>query len=402
MGAATSHSAEASALGFYFQSFFGLSALVGTADDRAAVAIERGDDVELKANNITLLMQLKHSMSDKPPAVTIASRALWRTLKVWIDLLPGVSLAETIFHLVTVGEVAAGSELTALLDPSSCRKALVLALEKEATRVRDERDAAKAAAKALPHADRAEGCSAFLELSSANRLNLLRRVQIVHRIVKIDEMEDEIAGKLNLIRPADRPAMARMLIEWWDRQVVYTLCNKRPRYITRSELLQEIAERVSDLQRDELLPDFTTMSQPADYQPEGMLTRQIVLVGGRDSDIARAIREEWRARQQRAKWVLDRPGMAAKIDDHDTHMREEWSDMHMQMAEDCTTLQESGKCERGLALLRWSHELAHKTVEPIVVGWSAPYYVRGSYQVLAINREVGWHPDYLDRLKDEA
>ena len=57
---ATSHSAEASALGFYFQSFFGLDALVGQADDAAAVAIERADDVELEASNGTHLVQLKH------------------------------------------------------------------------------------------------------------------------------------------------------------------------------------------------------------------------------------------------------------------------------------------------------------------------------------------------------
>ncbi|MET3837658.1 hypothetical protein ABIB58_003022 [Brevundimonas sp. UYEF29] len=48
MGAATPHSAEASALGFYFQSFVGLSTLVGQADDSAIVAVERADDVELK------------------------------------------------------------------------------------------------------------------------------------------------------------------------------------------------------------------------------------------------------------------------------------------------------------------------------------------------------------------
>jgi hypothetical protein len=388
-------------LGFYYQSFFGLSTLVGYAEDSAAVAIERGDDVELKANNVTLFFQLKHSLSQKPPAVTIVSRALWRTLKVWIDLLPRLSLPETRFHLVTVGAITEGSPLAALLDISSCRKALALALEKEALRVLAERDAAdEAGDTVLPHADRADGCSAFINLTSASRLNLLRRILIVQGSRTIDQMEREIAGKLSLIRGSDRLVVARSLIEWWDRQVVYALCEKRPRFIARSELLQEISERVSDLERDTLLPDFTTMSHPADYQPEGMLTRQIALVGGRDSDIARAIREEWRARQQRAKWVLERPGMAAKIGHHDIHMCEEWSDKHKQAAEDCAALEEDGKCKHGLALLRWSHEDAPKAVEPIAIGWSAPYYVRGSYQVLAINCEVGWHPDYLERLKD--
>lgn len=400
----TPHSAEASALGFYFQSLFGLDALVGYADDSAAVAIERGDDVELRANNEDLLFQLKHSMSPNPPALTLASRALWRTLKVWIDLLPTVSLAQTHFHLVTVGSIAAGSPLTALLRDGSPRESLALALEKEAERVLRERDAAKqAAATSLPHTDRADGCAAFAALTPSNRTNLLRRIRVVQRTSTINHLEKKIADKLTLIKVEHRLAIARSLVEWWDRQVIYALCDRRPRFIVRSELLHQIAERLTDIERDALLPDFTMMSHPADYQPEGTLTRQIALVGGKDSDIARAIREEWRARQQRAKWVQERPGMATTIGRHDSHMCEEWSDRHRQVSEDCLSLEESGKRERGLALLRWSHEEAPKAVEPIAAGWAAPYYVRGSYQVLAINREVGWHPDYLKRLeRDDA
>lgn len=401
MGAATPHSAEASALGFYFQSFVGLSTLVGMADDSAIVAMERADDVELKVNNETLLFQLKHSMGENPPAVTLASRALWRTLKVWIDLLPSLSLPETSFHLVSVGELSANSELGALRMPKSKRAPLVAALVKEAERVALERDVAKAEGKALPHADRADGCAAFLKLSPSVRLNLVRRITVVTGAATIAEMEAEIASKLYQVKAVDRPQIARSLIEWWDRQVVYSLCGRRQRYIGRDELLQEIAERISDIEQDVLMPDFELMAHPADYQPEGLLTRQINLVGGGNSEIARAIREEWRARQQRAKWIVDRPAMASKIERHDAIMREEWSDRHGRIVDDCASMGEEEKCAQGLGLLRWTHEDAPKFIEPISPGWQAPYYVRGSFQVLAINREVGWHPDFAERLKDE-
>jgi len=401
MGAATPHSAEASALGFYFQSFVGLSTLVGQADDSAIVAVERADDVELKVNSETLLYQLKHSMGENPPAVTLASRALWRTLKVWIDLLPSLALAETSFHLVTVGELGADSELTALRTPGSKREALVAALVKEAERVAQEREAAKAEGKKIPHADRADGCDAFLKLSASVRLNLLRRIHVVTGAATIDQMEAEIASKLHQIRERDRPQIARSLIEWWDRQVVYALCGRRQRFIGRDELLQEIAERISDIEHEVLMPDFELMVPPADYQPEGLLTRQIALVGGGNSDIAWAIREEWRARQQRAKWIVDRPAMASKIERHDAIMREEWSDRHGRIVDDCVSVGEDEKRASGLGLLRWTHGDAPKAIEPISPGWQAPFYVRGSFQVLAINREVGWHPDYVERLKDD-
>ena len=37
-------------------------------------------------------------------------------------------------------------------------------------------------------------------------------------------------------------------------------------------------------------------------------------------------------------------------------------------------------------------------VRPIAHGWNAAYYVRGSYQVLAIDLKVGWHADYAKLL----
>jgi hypothetical protein len=76
------HSAEAAALGFYYQSFFALLALMTQETDNAAVGIEQLDDVDLKANGHNLLYQLKHSISPAPPPITLKSKALWKTVKV--------------------------------------------------------------------------------------------------------------------------------------------------------------------------------------------------------------------------------------------------------------------------------------------------------------------------------
>jgi hypothetical protein len=81
-------------------------------------------------------------------------------------------------------------------------------------------------------------------------------------------------------------------------------------------------------------------------------------------------------------------------------LQEHWSDRHSLMIEECSELKEEGKCEAGLRLLRWTHNSAPGSVPPISNGWSAPYYVRGTYQVLAIDLRVGWHPNYSDLLKE--
>lgn len=395
------HAAEGSALGFLYQSFYALLTLVQLNTDNGAVCVERLDDIELKADSQTLLFQLKHSISVKPPAITLKSRPIWRTMKVWIDALPALTLAETKMHLVAVGDIPADSPLMALTDAEADRADLAMAMAEEADRVLEARDAAsKAGKKPLPYGDRVEGCQAFLALSESERLNLLRRTVIRPNSPSIAKIENEIAGYFQLVLAEYRTAVAKRLVEWWDRQVVYSLCGERDRVITRIELQSQVMTIVADLEQDKLVPEFEALGPPDDYQPDGMLARQIELVKGQSFDLKRAIREEWRAREQRGRWTAGNPAMKAKITEYDHVLREHWSDRRDEVLEACMELDVEGKCASGLELLRWTHNDAPKTVQPIAIGWGAPYYVRGSYQVLAINLKVGWHPDYQTMLED--
>ncbi len=396
------HSDEAAALGFYYQAFFALLTLMGQSTDNAAVGIERLDDVELKADGHTLLYQLKHSIAAEPPTSSLKSRPLWRTLKVWSDILSMVTLSETTFHLVAVGGIASNSPLNVLSDPDGDRAELVSAMLEEAQRVIDLRVVAEQSKTPLPFADRVDGCRAFLTLTPTERLNLVRRVKIQLHSPSVGAIEDLIAGHLKILPAEQRPMVAQRLIEWWDRQIVYSICNKRQRVISRAELQHQISAIVGDLEQGKLQAEFETVSPPDDYQPDGVLARQIKLVDGTQSDHSRAIREEWKAREQRSKWLNSNPAMAPIINDYDSILEEHWSDRHSQMAEGCAELEEKEKCASGLKILRWTHEEAPQVVRPIAEGWNAAYYVRGTYQVLAIDLQVGWHPDYKKLLAENG
>jgi hypothetical protein len=398
---ASGHSAEAAALGFYYQTFYALLTLLQTDADDAAVIVEQLDDVELLANGQKLLFQLKHSLSAAPAPVSIKSPSFWSAIRVWIDALPLVSLAETHFHLVTVAPIAASSPLIALTSLQAPKDQLRKELCEEAQRVASRRAEAVAGKKALPFADRADACEAFLGLSETEQLNLLRRATIRQNSASIVNMEGEVVAQLHLFPPEQRESIASRLIEWWDRQVVYSLCDKRDRAITRTELQYQLSVIVAEIEQEKLIPDFELMSAPREYQPDGMLARQILLVDGKESDFSKAIREEWRAREQRHKWANERPGMAVTIAEYDRLLVEHWEDRHSQMVEGCVHSNSSEKCSRGLELLRWTHDDAPHRIRPIADSWSAPYYVRGSYQVLAINLHVGWHADFAALLGGE-
>ena len=402
MGNTEIHSAEAAALGFYYQTFLALLEIIKQSSDNAAVCLERLDDVEISANGSALLLQLKHSMQADPPPITIKSSLLWRTLKAWIDVFPRLSLSETLFQLVTVAKIAEGDPLSALLTPNSDRKLLNSSLVEEAQRVVAEREAAKSAGKDLPHADRVAACETFLRLDEGARKAFLAKITIRPGSPDIGGVEERIADELRVFPAPKRVAIARRLISWWDREVVYTLCGKRERFIALTEVQLAVSEIAADIEREALIPEFEGVMPPEDYQPDGMLARQIELVNGTSTDLRLAIREEWRAREQRSKWINERLDMATKINDYDRVLAEHWSDRHSGMCEECADVSDEQKCLRGRALLRWSHESASSEVRPFAQGWTAPYFIRGSYQVLAIGLQVGWHPQYKDMLGDEA
>lgn len=390
-----SHAAEGAALGFYYQTLYALLTLLEMDTDDAAISIEQLDDIELKIDGQKLLYQLKHSIIPTPPPISLKSRSLWRTMKAWIDVLPQLTISETTFHLVTVAGIPNDSPLRVLVSFDMDREELVKAMEEEAQHVIDERKNAKKSKKPLPYSDRFEGCEAFLALTETDRLNILRRTLIKTDSPTVGEIEELVTTHLRKLVPSEmRPSVAQRLIEWWDRQIIYTLCGKRPRVITKAEQQHEVTIIIGDIEQDRIFPDFETVSQPSDYQPDGMLTRQIQLVEGRNSDLSKAIREEWKAREQRAKWLNEKPSMATVIGNYDLVLQEHWADRHSTILEECCEAEDKEKRSAGLKLLRWTHNEAPNILRPIVDGWNVPYYVRGSYQVLAINLKVGWHPDY--------
>ncbi|GEA68403.1 hypothetical protein PA3_25610 [Acinetobacter pittii] len=396
----TDHSAEASALGFFYQSLYALDTLLGLSTDNAAISIETLDDVQLDENGKNLLFQLKHSIKRNPTSLTIKSKSLWKTFKAWIDVLPKISLSETKMHLVVVGKISEKDPLNKLLDLNDDRATLLQALENEAIRVLDERKKAQQQKKrTLPYADRKDGCEAFMKLKSNVRKNLLDRVFVIAKSPNINEIEKSIAAKLTLFPSAHQTLIAKKLVEWWDRQVIYSLSGVRERYILRSELQSKIMEIAAEIEHEKLMPEFERSDIPTGYIPHAGLIAQIDLVKGRDSDKTKAIREEWRAREQRSKWVRSNPGTAVKIFEYDALLKEYWEDKHISMCEDNEDTDEESKCKDGLELLRWTHNDAPNQIRSIEDGWSSAYYIRGSYQVLAINLTVGWHPDYKKRLK---
>ncbi len=393
-------SAVASAVGYYYQALYALILLL-EGDDDLVVSVETADDVFAESNSAFSLHQLK--CVDPTSTLTLKSVGLWKTLRVWSVFVNSESSRNCLFFLVTTAGIDTSGSLNALLDKSSDRTHLLSELITEAERVIRERQQAAAKGKKgadLPHKERYKGCQEFLDLDQETRKWMVNRIQIQTNAFKPEEIDSEVSKRLQVKKDL-REKIAYRLVEWWDTQIFRSLSNKRSREVRRDELLEKLVGLIRDSDENALFDDYSK-KKPPDLGAEqtDIMVRQIQLVQGTPAQIARAAREKWRARNQRRRWMEDDIGIASEIDEYDDHLIEEWSDRHEHIRELTENADDNEKCSRGYDLLQWSHEKAPLEIRPIRPTWDKPFLVRGTYQMMAELKNVGWHPDYVKLLKE--
>jgi hypothetical protein len=389
-----SHSAHDTAVGFYFQALYALVVLLD-ADDLASAAIEGDDDIQLDGPEPKLI-QLKHSLGNPPP-INEHNDGFWKAIHNWIAHLDE---GHSRFLFVTAAKVDPNSPLTELAIDGSKRQSVVDCLADEAQRVRNRLKHQQNSGKALSYKKRWPGCEAFLDLSVEGRQRLVERIRLMPSTFQATGIVDEVEQRLRTIPMRMRNQVANRLIEWWDWQAASALIGRRERSIGKHEVLERISELIQSLGEEALPDDYGHRIPPEGEGLGNNLTRQIQLVGGGEKRITRAARDRWRARSQRGRWLEERLSNISELKRFDASLEEAWNDRHEQLQEDCTAGHKEPK-SGGLELLDWSYDKAPVQLPPIRPNWRMPYLVHGSYQQMAEELVVGWHPVYRTLLDPE-
>lgn len=420
-------------LGFVFQGLYALILLLD-AGDGDTVSVETQDDVALEGREL-VLSQLKHSLGT-PPDLRITNVGFWKTVRFWAEWLiadrerrplhsPGTAAqipsdsvtpssspsAEpprpgTRFCFITVAAVGNDDALAKAVE-GRARGAgdiasLVEALATEAQRVDDERAEARAAHEPLPHAERAAGCTAFLGLSPDERTRFVERLTILPGHFRITDIQAQVVARLRgRVRVATQERIAERLIEWWDRQVALALMGRRSRGITKEELSGAVHDIIAE-HGTRTLPDDFSWRRPADEdlaaERGNNIERQIALVRGGEHRVDRALLARWRARAQRERWTGSDVSLAPILQKFDDQLKEAWAEKFGPMCDDCVGLGDHEVCRHGRDLVDWAHDDAPRQVPPPRVEWSQPFYAQGMLQQFADQLEVGWHPEFRQRL----
>ncbi|MCI4251559.1 hypothetical protein MRP26_21805 [Bacillus sp. CCB-MMP212] len=398
---ANPHSADDSYLGYYFQGMYALIKLL-EADDYDKVSIETEDDVYLAGKEKTLY-QLKHSIK-AVGKLNEKNDGLWKTLRIWADIIKNNGIDEkTYFIFVTPLRLEESCSLNALSTSNSDREKVINALLQEAQRVSKAREATKKGEE-VPYKTRWKGCEAFIDLTQEQREELVNRITIHPSNFNIKDINTEVEKRIkNTIPISIRKAFVERLIEWWDRRVVLGILEEADREIGKIELTKQIHQIYSSFQEENLPDDFSFRDEEADIDSEigGTMELQIALVNGGSYRIRRAAIARWQARNQREKWIEDDLLNSYALKQFDKKLVKVWGDSFFPMKYDLKDKSDDDLCKNGCELLDWSHNKAHLEIVPILTNWKEPFLVQGSFQQLADELKVGWHPKFAEKIKQQ-
>jgi ABC-3C protein len=235
---------------------------------------------------------------------------------------------------------------------------------------------------------------------------LLTRVDIIDGVLAADEVEEQLERAVRKsVKPARRAALVDRLRGWWHKRAIAHLAavarGEHDR-IGAAELESELLE-IADTLRDENLPiDVLDMAEPSEQEvseSDRIFVAQLRLIALGSERMRRCIYDHNRAFAQRSLWQRDRLLEVGELGRYDHELKEAWARHFLPVSDDDT------EGERDEAALR--REAAERFVEfdrsdlaPIRRDVREGWVARGSLHVIADRLEIGWHPKWLEHLRD--
>jgi hypothetical protein len=110
-----------------------------------------------------------------------------------------------------------------------------------------------------------------------------------------------------------------------------------------------------------------------------------------------AIRNYFRAFEQRSRWVREDLLITGDLEKYEERLKEEWKYRFEQMKDELGE-QETEERKKKLAkkLYKWVETGDHPLIKPRC---TEPFVSRGSLQILSDKKQVGWHPEFKNRLE---
>ena len=384
------HAAPGQAAGYLYQCERGLLELLqraGTEPD-LTLFLEKLDDIELAVGGSPIeVLQVKHHTGPGGD-LSDTSVDLWRTIRVWVDIWPQLLPEERPFlTILTTSRAPEGSVAALLKDVNrdageALRRLLEVASSSASTSTRKAREA-------------------FLKMDPDERRRLVEAVFVRDAQPLIEDIDNSLKAALRVgAREEHLVGLIESLKGWWYGQCVALL-----RGLQRAVSATDLLNRIYDL-RDTYHPD----NLPFDYDWDDLSTQertgyetrlfiqQLKWIAASDKHLQIAVDDYHRAYMNRSRWA--RLGLVHKgeVDDYKDKLVIEWQRRHVRMEEELSP--SASEEERQAAGRRLLGGLDDDCPVHIRKNFDDPNLNRGTYHQLADDKRVGWHPMFVDRLRE--
>jgi hypothetical protein len=392
----TGHSAQAAAAGYLYQCQAALLELVNRGWDHPDLVLflEKLDDVEIDSGDAREALQIKHHAGDAG-SLTDSSVDLWRTIGVWLDILPKLTPGEQpSFALLTTGDAPDGSAASLLRSD----------LERdETTGLRLLESAASTSSNQQTQGIR----SRFLQLPPNERMRLVQGIKVRDSQPPITDFDVELERRLpHVFRPQHRDDFLTALEGWWYRQCRRLLTDGVPG-VTGRDLTNEIARLRDGYTADNLPPPLDPASlngaELAAYSDRPFV-KQLEWVDYSNDQIVTAIHDFYNAETERSRWLRNGLLAIGDLENYERRLIDTWRRAFLDMVRELEndTDSETAKQQAGRGLLQ--HLRTQDRVR-IRERFSNEMITHGTLHELADRarpdrEQIGWHPEFEGRLRE--
>lgn len=354
------------------------------------VSVETLDDVtfETVGGNPTDLLQTKHHRKGSA-SLTDASPDLWKSLRVWFEGHASMQIPDTAnLYLLTT---TTGLDRTAASWLRATSRDLAAA-----------QHALDATAASSTNQANVGAYAAYLKATSAKRTAILNKVIIIDAAPTVADLDGELRQEVYWAAGKEHHAAFLDRLEgWWLRRILRQLTSTSQDRIGSVELEAQMSDlreqfKHEALPIDEDLLEFTLDDATKVAHEGSIFVRQMEISKAGKRRIAAAIRDYYRAYEQRSRWIRDDLVIGLDLSKYEKRLCEEWELIFEAVRDDMgDPATEEAQEQAARSVLSW----AERTTIPIRSSVTEPFVCRGSLHMLADQTRIGWHPDFQVRLQ---
>ena len=223
------HQASEQMLGYLYQVRYALFLLLNHDNPDFQISIEKFDDIAFSKDDIPKqLIQVKHHVQ-RHGNLSDASTDLWRTLKVWIDIIN------------TSPEILDGTEFLIITTYAAPKDSAAYYLKNDYERnANDAYHKLRAICKKSENKAHAAYYKAFLKMDEKTAKKLIEQICIIDGASNIIDVDKVFRKQIRYsCIPKFENHICERLEGWWYRKAIEALCSDTPIFITINEQIKK-------------------------------------------------------------------------------------------------------------------------------------------------------------------